>query len=56
MGPLAVLQVRFLLPTFAAYTYYSFFEWFLIFTDVTFDAITELDFTNLEVNESFDRR
>ncbi|KZS92349.1 hypothetical protein SISNIDRAFT_412412 [Sistotremastrum niveocremeum HHB9708] len=35
-----------------AYTYYSFFEWFLIFADIAFDSILELDFAEFEVGSS----
>lgn len=35
--------------TSPAYTIYALFEWALILFDVGFDAITALDFANLEV-------
>lgn len=33
----------------AAYTIYAFFEWALVLFDVSFDAVTALDFENFEV-------
>lgn len=32
-----------------AYTIYSFFEWALVLFDVSFDAVTALDFENFEL-------
>lgn len=33
----------------AAYTIYAFFEWALVLFDVSFDAVTAIDFENFEV-------
>lgn len=43
--------MRYLVPrlTALAYTIYAFLEWSLILFDVGFDAITALDFANLEL-------
>lgn len=35
--------------TSPAYTIYAIFEWALILFDVAFDAVTALDYANLEV-------
>lgn len=35
--------------TRVAYTIYAFFEWALIVLDVSFDAVTALDFDSLEI-------
>lgn len=32
-----------------AYTIYSFFEWALVLFDVSFDAVTAIEFENFEV-------
>lgn len=32
-----------------AYTIYSFFEWSLVLLDVAFDAVTVIEFQNLEI-------
>ena len=32
-----------------AYTNYAFFEWTLVFLDVAFDAVTAMDFADLEL-------
>ena len=32
-----------------AYTIYAFFEWALVLIDVSFDAVTALDFENFEL-------
>jgi len=33
-----------------AYTYYSFFEWYLIFADVAFDSRNVLDFRDIKIS------
>lgn len=35
--------------TTIAYTIYAFFEWALVLFDVSFDAVTALDFENFEL-------
>lgn len=35
--------------TTTAYTIYAFFEWALVLFDVSFDAVTALDFQNFEL-------
>jgi hypothetical protein len=37
-----------LYPSLLAYTYYAFFEWSLIVSDLLFDAVTLLDFKTFE--------
>jgi hypothetical protein len=32
-----------------AYTIYAFFEWALVLLDVAFDAVTMIEFKNLEI-------
>jgi hypothetical protein len=36
-----------------AYTYYAFFEWSLIFLDVLYDGITEIEFKDADFQVSF---
>lgn len=36
-----------------AYTRYAFFEWALIFTDIGYDAVSELEFTHTNLQVSF---
>jgi hypothetical protein len=33
----------------AAYTIYAFFEWSLVLLDVAFDAVTVVEFSNIEI-------
>lgn len=40
---------HFTTDTFLAYTTYSFFEWSLILYDITFDAVTVIDFDTFEI-------
>jgi hypothetical protein len=39
-----------------AYTYYAFFEWTLIFLDVLYDGITEIEFKDADFQVSFPLR
>lgn len=32
-----------------AYTYYSFFEWSLIFLDILYDSVTKLEFKDADL-------
>lgn len=38
-----------ILLNYIAYTIYSFFEWALVLLDVGFDAVTLMEFQNLEI-------
>ena len=42
-------ECKIIMLTRSAYTVYAFFEWALVLFDVSFDAVTAIDFENFEI-------